>query len=39
VLGGSALVADWRRLALSVLAVVALNLVLVFNLRQDNRRA
>ncbi|MCE3269826.1 MAG: hypothetical protein K0S57_223 [Ramlibacter sp.] len=35
VLGGSALVADWRRLALSVLAVVALNLVLVFNHRQD----
>lgn len=39
VLGGSALVADWRRLALSVLAVVALNLVLVFNLRQDHRGA
>lgn len=34
VLGGSALVADWRRLALSVLAVVALNLVLVFNHRK-----
>lgn len=29
------MVADWRRLALSVLAVVALNLVLVFNHRRD----
>ena len=38
VLGGGALVADWRRLALSVLAVVTLNLVLVFNLRQDHPR-
>lgn len=38
VLGGSALVADWRRLALSVLAVVALNLVLVFNHRKGAAR-
>jgi uncharacterized membrane-anchored protein YitT (DUF2179 family) len=34
VLAGALLAADWRRLGLSVLAVVALNLVLVFNHRK-----
>jgi uncharacterized membrane-anchored protein YitT (DUF2179 family) len=38
VLGGALLVADARRLALSVLAVVALNLVLVYNHRKGRYR-